>query len=967
MAAVKGKIRICQSSIGDFNVELINGSAFYKRYVEFMRVFQKHIHEYSPDIIFAQPEENAVKGTIDWYIPAPDGVPTPLDSLKEMDLQEYQYYADLRIKVIEYLKNIEQQISSAQEKQYFACALKYLDSEYAEQLTYCYDDKISFAVWGMGVRKGRSLETVITDDVKEHRVHTVSYVVEGNGSIKGNASILRKHGHLLQGTRDIPEIIPAKHFSFTEWIPCAPQGKPVNEDTVYTAVCARTDDYQIDFIASEGGTIVGNTTIMKKPGEMLTETELPAVIANDGYMFSEWSPNLDFDKPIEDDEIYTAIFIKDDNPPVIPPVPPIPPSFPEMPEVRFFSGENGILKGDGVITVPLGTTLAPNQIPSVKANRGYTFAGWDKPLNNPINENTTFTALYDKKIPWYRRFWLWLTGSGCLKWLLWLLLFLLCLFLFLFFMRSCVGCSGFGWHSEENGVVPVDSVKRSNGRIVDDNGYVRPITGDDGILPEDGDYVAPVLGEDGDEPPIIKQPGVPDVIGNRLFLFLEDENDNVDALAQDFKKAYPGDKYNIIGFDREVKLLVIQIPEAERDHIRQTINQKIPNHKFIVFDEEIYELHGTISSGPQDPGWHLKAIHLQQGWQTTKGSESVKVAVVDDGIEASHPIFKGRIVDAYNVFTQNNKLSLGDGHGTHTAGLAVGSAEFYSKGASGVAPNCKLMPIQVFDNKMCPLSALVAGVMYAIHHDADVVNLSVGPSFKGLNQLPVEAQEQIAQNQFKNVEKLWIRVCKLAAKKKCILVFAAGNDDILSSIPPENRNSSALVVTAVDKSLNPTEFTNYGPCSDISAPGSAIYSSYPRGTFQSFDGTSMAAPIVSGTIALMKSLKKDLTVEQARNVLFKSGAEVKGNIPPMVLVDQALLCVKKGDFSAPAQGEKRPVSDEGNVSIDVPAREIVVPAKPSPSSPSGGDNTTDYDEIRRLIKEYEKKIKDLKKQLPENK
>ena len=79
---------------------------------------------------------------------------------------------------------------------------------------------------------------------------------------------------------------------------------------------------------------------------------------------------------------------------------------------------------------------------------------------------------------------------------------------------------------------------------------------------------------------------------------------------------------------------VIQIPENERDQIRKTINSKIPNHKFIVFDEEVYELHGQISNSTENVGWHLNAIHLKQGWTYTKGSSDVKVAIVDDGIQA---------------------------------------------------------------------------------------------------------------------------------------------------------------------------------------------------------------------------------------------------------------------------------------------------------------------------------------------
>lgn len=721
--------------------------------------------------------------------------------------------------------------------------------------------------------------------------------------------------------------------------------------------------YKIHFDTAGHGILASvlDRTISRPDGATLTTDDIPTVTPDEGWTFTGWSPNP-VGLTVHGDLNFLATYTELSQPVIVDPEPV------EKPErfftCHFLAGKNGSTEGAEQIVKPEGSQIGSEEIPRVTPRPGYTFTGWDTdPTNFFVQNDTTFHATY-KRIPWYRRFWLWLTGlfagKGCLRALLWLLALLLIGALLSFLLRACVGCGP----GAVNGVAPVGTHTRDDGRVVDDNGYARPVTGDDGRLPEADGIVAPALGDGGEDIPIVEQPGMPSIIANRLFLFMEEENGSIDALAQAFKKAYPGDEYAIIGYDREVKLLVIQIPENERDEIRQTINQKIPSQKFIVFDEEIYEINGTQSTSAEDAGWHLKAIRLQQAWKTTKGSPNVKIAIVDDGIEASHPMFKGRITDAYNVFTQNNRLSLGQGHGTHTAALAAGSDAYYAKGAAGVAPGCMIMPVQVFDNNQCPLSALVAGVMYAVHHDADVVNMSVGPSFKGLNQLPVEEQERIARQQFKNVEKLWNRVCTLAARKRCILVFAAGNDDILSSVPPENRNAAAIVVTAVDKRLYPTVFTNYGEGSDISAPGKGIYSAYPHGTFTSFDGTSMAAPIVAGTIALMKSLKKDLTTEQARNVLYRTAADVYGYIPPMVQTDKALQGVKSGDFSTPRERALRPVPDADELESSARQETPVVVRVPVTSTPAPVSDGTDYDAIRKLISVYEKKIEELKRQLP---
>ena len=135
----------------------------------------------------------------------------------------------------------------------------------------------------------------------------------------------------------------------------------------------------------------------------------------------------------------------------------------------------------------------------------------------------------------------------------------------------------------------------------------------------------------------------------------------------------------------------------------------------------------------------------------------------------------------------------------------------------------------------------------------------------------------------------------------------------------------------------------------------------------------MAAPIVTGTIALMKSLKKDFTVEQARIALFNSGADVYGNIPPMVLVDKALLAVKNGDYKELKKRSSRPVpeadipslnSGGGTIVVLPGEEEVVVPVDKTPDVVATPTDGTDYDEIRRLIREYEKKIEELKKKLP---
>lgn len=932
-----GKRKVGSTEICDFtDYQGIGHDPLYKRYESVHSILKSHI---SPKYIhfLAAPDYSPSEDAVNWYIDEWHEMPQVLTGLDGERRAKYQRIKD------ETLAHYRQTLGSlsGEELQVMACALRYIDDDFI----FCCDDKVYVVAWGM------------TPDTRKHIA----------------------------------------------------KGELVHE----APYCNK---YKITFNAGQHGAFAtphGNR-IMLAEGSVISPNDIPVVNANDGFTFRGWDVNP-LGLTVNADMDFVAQY--DENIPVVPPTPPVIPLPEPLDSVvcRFDAGESGTLKGNGEVIKTVGSTLLANEIPAVTPLKGYKFKGWDvNPLNALLNSDVTFHAMYEKKpLPWYKRLWAWLTGSGCLKWLLWLLLALLLVFLLSLLFKNCKGgCKrdvaddnevvvdpddpnggGGGGGSHDGGhdnifkdpkfgddapdyddFTDIGKIKDPDGRIIDDNGTTKPIDQPGGELPGDRNIAPPMRDADGKMPPIVREPNVPPIIGNRLVLFLENENDDLRSFVKDFKKAYPGDQYRVIGQDTEVKSLVIQVPEAERDQIRKTINAKIPNHKFIVFDEQIYEMNGRASTSTDaKPGWHLSAVKAPEAWKITKGSDKIKVAVVDDGFDASHPIFKGRIINAYNVFTHNNKLSLGSGHGTHTAGLAVGSLEFYNnKGVAGIAPDCMLIPIQVFDNNMCPLSALVSGIMYAIHKGADVVNISIGPEFEGLNMLPIEQQKEIAATTFKNVEQLWNRVCKLAASKNTILVFAAGNEDIISSIPPENRTNVAITVGAVDHRLYPTDFTNYGPCTEVSAPGQAIYSSFPTNDFKSEDGTSMAAPIVTGAIALMKSLKKDLTVEQARNVLYRTGCNVYGYMPPMVQVNLALQAVQNNDFSKPSPRKMPPVpggaSNGGAAPPESwtanPGTGVGAPAPGSGSVTPAPGNEDNYDQIRKLIEEYKRKIEELERQLP---
>jgi thermitase len=246
-------------------------------------------------------------------------------------------------------------------------------------------------------------------------------------------------------------------------------------------------------------------------------------------------------------------------------------------------------------------------------------------------------------------------------------------------------------------------------------------------------------------------------------------------------------------------------------------------------------------------------IYLSYAQALTKGSDQVKIAVLDTGVNLNHKELRGRILkraDFVNLEGLDTSSFIGDcsgyddvpedevGHGTHVSGIIAGRGLEMDE---GVAPECSIMAVRVLAT-MKQGARLVgagivdninAGIKWAVDNDADVINMSLGIKHTG-GGLPHED------------------VIRYALSKNVTVVAASGNDGTSERYYP-GALPGVIAVGAVDTSGSVTRFTSYGANITVVAPGLNIYSSFANNTYALASGTSQASPFVAGSIALAKS------------------------------------------------------------------------------------------------------------------
>ena len=396
-------------------------------------------------------------------------------------------------------------------------------------------------------------------------------------------------------------------------------------------------------------------------------------------------------------------------------------------------------------------------------------------------------------------------------------------------------------------------------------------------------------------------PGKRRILSDKVNVALAKGAD-VMVFADQLHQKYPNET-SIVFCDTTIKLLQIQVPDGEYkqwiDSLKKFTNVKLafPN---TLFEESLVGDIKDPDINVRDKSWFLDVVEARKAWAVTTGSPDVIVAIADNGFDLNHKEFEGKIVKPYNVNTGDSNVSVvrveGGEHGTHVAGTAVANSN--NVGICGIAPDCKLMPIQLGDaNGEMQSLGIVAGILYAIHHDANVVNLSLGTYF---GELTPQEQQELMNNYYKDEAVFWNDLFQFAIDEDCVVVIAAGNENILAGCDAFARSNKILVVSAYQPVNNrpKADFSNHGKYANISAPGVQIYSSVPGNRFGFLDGTSMASPIVTGAVALLKSKFPNLKAQEIISIIKKTAKPLQSTpeIGPLLQIMQALQYASNGEL-----------------------------------------------------------------------
>ena len=335
------------------------------------------------------------------------------------------------------------------------------------------------------------------------------------------------------------------------------------------------------------------------------------------------------------------------------------------------------------------------------------------------------------------------------------------------------------------------------------------------------------------------------------------------------KKAERARKFNeallAMGQDR------LFMVEFEQDYDTKEIRELYKNSGEVEFVE--FQQKGKVTATiPNDPElgeqWALDKIQAKDAWDITTGfvsppADEIIVAVLDSGVDLDHPDLASKIAPHGKDFVNNdNDPSDDNGHGTNVAGV-IAAATNNGQGMAGVSWGAKILPIKVADHTgVASQDTIAIGISHAINvGGADVINISIG-SFGENTSL--------------------LNATNAAVTAGVVVVASSGEPNEPAGVPPYIVLKPAvypnvIAVGATNSSDQHLDISSYGVHMDLVAPGGLIRTTDNGGGYDWTGGSSLAAPHVSGTVALMRAINPNLNPAEIRGILRQTAEDVAGN------------------------------------------------------------------------------------------
>ena len=328
---------------------------------------------------------------------------------------------------------------------------------------------------------------------------------------------------------------------------------------------------------------------------------------------------------------------------------------------------------------------------------------------------------------------------------------------------------------------------------------------------------------------------------------------------------------------------IVELPyQASERAFANAFNER-PEVDFAEVDRKL-PVQQTVPNDPFYPQWFLEKIQANVAWSTTTGSSNVVIAILDTGVDATHPDLSSKIIPGRNIYDNNNDTSDVYGHGTAVAGIA-GAASNNGIGVASIAWGCMIMPVRISDaSGMASTSDVASGLSWAADHGARVANISYY----------ITGSKTISS------------AAKYFQSKGGIVVASSGNYSTLETVQDD---PYVVTVGATDPQDVLYSYSNGGSNLDLVAPGNNT-TTLSGGHYGTGGGTSFASPVVAGVAALVLSVNPSLTPAQVTTILKQTSDDLgtagwdvyygSGRVNASRAVTAALGTVGTADTVAPS-------------------------------------------------------------------